>query len=106
MGSEVAPGVDPLVFLFLAWALKKGNKNVKELKARYSQKSRQGYQKTYPETRIIGGSVDITESPDVGGEFCKNYMSTIQAGYRRDPKRHEELLFIKYLVWFPFVRCW
>ena len=77
MGSEVATGVDPLVFLFLACALKRGNKHIKELKVHYSKDSKQGYQKTYPGTRIIGGSVDITESPDVGGEFCKNYTSTI-----------------------------
>ena len=106
MGSEVGTGVDPLVFLFLACALKIREKRIKELKVHYSQDSKQDYQKTYPGTRIIGGSVDITESPDVGGEFCKNYTSIIQAGYKRDPKRHEELLFIKYLVWFPFVRCW
>ena len=77
---------------FLACALTKGDKRVKELKKIITlKKSRQ---KTYPGTRIIGGSVDIAESPEEGGEFCRNYTLIMQAGCRCNPKQQGQWLFL------------
>ena len=75
----MASGFDPPVFLFLACALMKEIGVLKNIyiKEYHSQGSGQG---TYPGTRIIGGRVDITESPEVGGESCRICTSIITGG--------------------------
>ena len=65
--------VDPPVFLFFACALKREGGALKN--RHHHHQDNVSIIRTYPGTRIIGGRADITESPDEGGEFCKNNTS-------------------------------